>query len=68
MSLETADLIVSSVGLCRIPFDERGVILDSANLQVLIPVHIAITGHHIQSLKSYLSDEVASIETGNLNH
>jgi len=57
-------LILSSVSLCKIPFDERGVIVDRINLQILVPVQIAITATHIRSLKSYLSDDVTTIETG----
>jgi len=47
-----------------IPFDEKGVIVDRVNQQIRVPVQIAITETHINCLKSYLSDDVASIEAG----
>ena len=56
--------VLDTVALCKIPYDEKGVIVDRINRPILVPVRIAITDAHLKCLKSYLSDDVASIEAG----
>jgi len=67
LMMRTVDPVLDSVSLCKIPFDEKGVIVDRVHRQILVPVEIAITAEHVKRLKNYLSDEVASIETGSLD-
>jgi len=62
---QTLSAVLQSVCLCKIPHDVKGVIVDGMKGQILVPVQIAITANHIKFLKSYLSDDVASIEAGN---
>lgn len=62
--MHAVDPILNSVSLCKIPFDEKGVIVDRVNRQILVPVQIAITGPHIECLKSNLSGDIVSIEAG----
>jgi hypothetical protein len=62
--MQAVEPILTSVGLCKIPYDEKGVIVDRINRQILVPVKIPITAKHIQILKSYLSDDITSIEAG----
>ena len=58
------DPVLDAVALCKIPYDEKGVIVDRMNRQILVPVQIAITEAHIKCLKSYLSNDVVSITAG----
>ena len=60
--MHVADPILDAANQCKIPFDEREVIVERLNRQILIPIQIAVTNTHIDCLKSYLSDGVTSIE------
>ena len=62
---ETLNAVLKSVTLCKIPFDVKGVIVNGVKGQILVPVQLAITQTHINSLKSYLSDDIKSIEAAN---
>jgi len=62
VDMHVADPILDAANLCKIPFDEREVIVERLNRQNLISIQIAVT--NIDCLKSYLSDVVTSIEAG----
>jgi len=58
--------ILNSVRRCEIPYDEKGVVVDSVKGQVLIPVKITLTETHLSCLKSRLPLAVTGIEVGSL--
>jgi len=58
--------ILSSVQRCEIPYDEKGILMDSVKGQVLIPVKITLTETHLSCLKSRLPLIVTGIEVGSL--
>jgi len=58
--------ILVSVRRCEIPFDEKGVLVDSVRGQVLIPVKITLTETHLSCLKSRLPVAVTGLEVGSL--
>jgi len=60
----TIDPILMSVRRCEIPYDEKGILVDGAKGQILIPVKITLTETHLSWLKSRLPLAVTGIEIG----
>jgi len=58
--------ILISVRRCEIPYDEKGILVDSVRGQVLVPVKITLTETHLSCLKSRLPAAVTGIEVGSL--
>jgi len=58
--------VLISVRRCEIPYDEKGILVDSVKGQVLIPVKITLTETHLSCLKSRLPLAVTGIEVGSL--
>ena len=62
--MDLTNRILECLHKCEIPYDEREVILDRAERQILVPVKIMITETHLTCLKSRLPAKVTGIEVG----
>jgi hypothetical protein len=52
---QTMRAILDSLRMCEIPCDEKGIIVDRAMGQILVPVKVMLTEAHLSCLQMILS-------------